>query len=350
MHPLRRRATTAVMFVAAWVAIALPAAARQIVDSAGRTVTIPDQITRVFAAGPPSSVLLYVLKPEAMTGWVRSPRAGDKKYLLPSVRDLPELGRLTGRGDTINPEVLVANKPDLIVDYGTVTETYRSLAERVQAQTGIPYVLMDGKFANTPAALRLLGDILGVKDRGETLARYTDGIFGRVDAVLKKVPATARPHVYLARRPTGLETGTRGSINTEIIERAGGVNVVDGLTDRGGLVDVSPEQILAWAPDTIVTLDKTFAAGAATKPEWASVPAVKAKRILTAPDAPFGFIDFPPSINRLAGLVWLVHAFYPTESAGDAVHDLKGDLRAFYKLFYQSDLSDADLDALLAGG
>ncbi len=340
--------TRSILLAALFFVALLPdfAAARQVTDSAGRTVTVPDTVTRVFAAGPPANILLYVLKPEAMTDWVRAPRDTDKPYLLPSVRDLPEAGRLTGRGDTINPEVLVAAKPDLILDFGAVTDTYRSLADRVQTQTGIPYILIDGAFANTPAALRLVGEILGVKERGETLARYAEQTFARVDTVLAAVPQAQRPRVYLARRPTGLETGTRGSINTEIIERVGGINVVEGLGARSGLVDASPEQILSWGPDTIITLDKTFVADAAAKPEWAAVPAVKAKRILVAPSAPFGFIDTPPSLNRLAGLLWLVHAFYPKQAAGD----LKADIRGFYMLFYQTDITDADVEKLLAGG
>ena len=65
------------------------------------------------------------------------------------------LGRLTGRGDTLNLERLVAEKPDLIIDFGSINDTYRSLADRVQSQTGIPYLLIDGRFNNTAAALRL---------------------------------------------------------------------------------------------------------------------------------------------------------------------------------------------------
>ncbi len=128
--------------------------AREIVDATGRTVTIPDAPARVFAAGPPASVLLYALAPETMVGWVRAPRDSDKPFLLPSTHDLPELGRLTGQGGTVNLEVLLATKANLIVDFGTVNPTYIDLANRVTEQTGIPYILIDGSFANTPAAIR----------------------------------------------------------------------------------------------------------------------------------------------------------------------------------------------------
>ena len=89
-----------------------------------------------MAAGPPAAVVLYVLAPEKMIGWPAAPRPNERDLLLPAVRNLPELGRLTGRGDTANIEVVLTAKPDLIFDFGSVTATYASLATRVQDQTG----------------------------------------------------------------------------------------------------------------------------------------------------------------------------------------------------------------------
>jgi iron complex transport system substrate-binding protein len=317
--------------------------ARSVTDSAGRQVEVPETISRVFAAGPPASTLLYVVAPQDMTDWVSGPHEAAKAYLSPGVRALPELGRLTGRGDTLNLERLVADKPDLIIDFGTINDTYRSLADRVQAQTGIPYLLIDGRFENTPAALRLLAEILGVQARGEMLAQAAQETFAQVDRVLKGISAADRPRVYLAREPDGLETGSRGSINTEIIERVGGINVVEGLREKGGLVKVSPEQVIAWAPDTIVTLDQGFRRDVGQKSEWKSVPAVAAGRVFLAPGLPFGFIDSPPSVNRLIGLTWLLHKLYPAQAPGD----LREQVRSFYRLFYQVELTDEDLSRLL---
>src|SRR5690606_22818849 len=157
--------------------------------------------------------------------------------------------------------------------------------------------------ANTPAAIRLLAGILGVAARGEALAQAAEAIFAEVDRVLAAVPADARPRVYLARGPEGLESGSRGSINPEINARAGGVNVVAGLRETGDIVNVSPEQLLTWRPEIAVTLDPRFARTVGARPEWATVPAVAAGRVYLAPTAPFGFIDGPPSVNRLVGLI-----------------------------------------------
>jgi iron complex transport system substrate-binding protein len=329
--------------VGLFMLIAAPAFGRSVTDSAGRTVEVPDKITRVFAAGPPASTLLYVLAPQDMIGWVRAPSDAEKPFLLAAVRGLPELGRLTGRGDTLNLERLIAAKPDLVIDFGTINDTYRSLADRVQSQTGIPYLLIDGRFENTAAALRLVADVLGVKERGETLARAAEETFADVDKVIANIAPDKRPHVYLARGPEGLESGSRGSINTEIIERVGAINAVEGPRPKGGLVTVSPEQLVAWAPDTIVSLDKSFRQTVSEKAEWKPVPAVAAGRIFLAPRLPFGFIDAPPSLNRLIGLTWLLHTFYPEQAPGK----LREQVRSFYHLFYQVDLTEADLDTLL---
>ncbi len=231
-------------------------AARTVTDSAGRQVEVPDRIERVFAAGPPASVLLYVLAPDRLAGWQRAPHPEDLPYIAPEYRDLPVLGSLTG-GDTVNLEVLLQTKPDLIVDFGSVRDTYVSLAERVQAQTGIPYILIDGRFANTAASVRLLGAILGVEERAERIASYVESTLAKIDATLAEVPQEQRPRVYLARGPDGLETGLQGSINTEIIERVGAINVaVDPSGARRGIAQVPLEQVIVWNPDVVITWDE----------------------------------------------------------------------------------------------
>lgn len=320
-----------------------PATADEIVDSAGRVVTVPSHVERVFAAGPPASVLIYVLAPDRLTGWPRALRPEERDYVAAPYRDLPELGRLTGRGDTVNLEVMLSAKPDLIVDFGSVRDTYVSLADRVQAQTNIPYLLVDGRFDATPQALRLVGGALGVGDRAEALAAYVEDTFRELDTTLAAVPESERPRVYLARGPDGLETGLKGSINTEIIERAGGINVaVD--PGRQGISRVSLEQVLAWNPDTIVTWDPIFYEAVWSDPSWASVEAVRRGRVYLSPTAPFGWIDRPPSLNRVMGLKWLSRVFFPDRFPDD----LADQTRAFYKRVYHVDLDEDALNRLLA--
>ncbi|MCB1528480.1 MAG: iron ABC transporter substrate-binding protein [Hyphomicrobiaceae bacterium] len=322
----------------------LPVMARTVTDSADRTVNLPDKVERVFAAGPPAAILLYMLAPEKMTGWPNAPKPSERPFIAAPYRDLPALGRLTGRGGTANLETVLKVKPDLILDFGSVRDTYVSLANNTQAQTGIPYVLIDGRFDATPSSLRLLGKILGVEERAEILARYVEETFTQIDEALDKIPEDKRPRVYLARGPDGLETGLKGSINTEIIERAGGRNVAESHDGRKGLARASMEQLIVANPDTILTWEPHFYKAVYKDPLWVGIAAVKKKRVYLAPTAPFGWIDRPPSLNRVMGLKWLPMLFYPDIFK----RDLQDVTREFYKLFYHVTPTDEELDTLIA--
>ena len=74
--------------------IASGAQTRPATDDAGRTVSVPANINRVMAAGPPASILLYTLAPELMAGWIIEPTAEQKTYLAAPYRDMPAHGRL----------------------------------------------------------------------------------------------------------------------------------------------------------------------------------------------------------------------------------------------------------------
>lgn len=282
-------------------ALALPrgACAETVRDSAGRDIAIPERVTRVFPAGPPAAILLYTLAPELLIGWTRASRPQECEFMLPEICRRPEVGRITGRGNTANLEVVLALKPDLILDVGTINPTYISLATRVQEQTGIPYALLDGHFGAITTTYRTLGALTRRRDAAEELARYAADTIATIKTRIDKVPDADRPRIYYARGPRGLETGLGGSINVETIEFLGARNVAGER--QGGLAVVSVEQVLLWNPDVIVTIDRDFFASVRRDPVWASVAAVRAGRVHLSPNLPFAWIDFPPSVNRLIG-------------------------------------------------
>ncbi len=316
---------------------------RTVRDSAGRDVRVPAQVRRVFPAGPPAAILLYTLAPELMLGWPRANRPEECALLRADICRRPELGRLTGRGNTANLEVVLATRPDLIVDSGSTSGTFVSLATRVQEQTGILYALLDGRFEAIPDTYRMLGRIVGRQERAEQLARYAEETLATVRSRVARVPESARPKVYYARGPRGLETGLGGSINVETIAFLGARNVA--AERQGGLALVSMEQVLRWDPEVIVTIDRDFARDVRSSPLWASVSAVREGRVHLSPKLPFGWVDFPPSVNRLIGLWWLGRIFYP-ELFPEGV---AARAREFYRLFYHVDPSDAQLAVVLEG-
>jgi iron complex transport system substrate-binding protein len=258
--------------------------------------------------------------------------------------DLPEIGRLTGRDNTINLENIARLAPDLVLDVGSTTAAYVSLADQVHGQTHIPAALIGGRLAETPTTLRTIGDLLGVSSRAEALAGYAEAVLGRVQGAITRIPPEGRSSIYVARGPTGLETAVAGSIASEVVDLLGARNVVGKDSASRTIVEVSPEQLLAWQPDVILAIDRRFHAAVGTDPVWRELKAVQAGKIHLVPALPFSWLDDPPAPNRLIGLLWLGKLLYPAFFP----QDIRGEVRRFHALFYQQEPSDAQLGALFA--
>jgi len=317
-------------------------ARREIVDSAGRKVALPARVDRIYAAGPPASILVFAIAPDKLIGWTTAWREVEKPFVAKKYAELPTLGRLTGRGNTANVEVVLGAKPDVIIDYGAVNPTYTSLADRVQEQTSMPYLLVDGDFERMVDAIRLVGQVAQEEKSAAAFAQYAQDTLSDIARRVAKVPAGQRPRVYYGRGPQGLNTGLAGSINVESIEQLGAINVAAEL-GKGGLVQLSIEQVLRWNPDFVITIDPNFYAAARTHPLWRDLPAIRAGRFYLSPNVPFGWIDFPPSINRLIGLRWLARMLYPQVFP----EDLRPIVRDFYARCYHQTPTEAQLDELL---
>lgn len=303
---------------------------------------------RVFAAGAPAAVLIAALAPERLLGWPMQ-MAPEALALLPApLRARPVIGRLAGRGSTVSLERLLAMQPDLVLDAGDFDANYRSSAERVWQQTGIPIELVAGRLPDHPAQLRHVGRRLGVAARGEALAQAAEAQLALVREVLATRAPDARPTVYYGRGGDGLESGLAGSINTEVIEFCGGRNVAAAV-GSGGLARVSLEQLLAWDPDVILTQDAAFAASASQDPRWRSLRAVRSGRLHCAPTLPFGWLDGPPGINRLPGLAWLLARLHPGATPALAPAALRARIDALHRLLWGSRLPAGIADALEPG-
>lgn len=266
-----------------------------VVDATGRSVAVPEQISRVLPAGPPAAILLAAVAPDLMLGWPSSLPDNARSLLAPEVAKLPQVPRLTGRDDTADK--IVALKPDLILDYGTVSPRYADLAKATQQRTGIPTLLLDGSLTEIAKVLRLLGNILHRDERAEPLARFSEALLA-----LPQRPATSL-RVVCARGPDGLTVVAPGSDLAETFARAGWQIVAP--EGKGPSRQATMADIRALDPDVIVFTDPAMRTALAESEPWRSLPAVREGRAVAAPSAPFGWFDEPPSINRLLGLAWL---------------------------------------------
>lgn len=342
---MRRRDVLGAALLAPWLARPAWVGAQPapLPDSFALYGTLPENagFQRLLAAGRPAAVLLYILAPQALLGWPSRFTEAALAEIAPAWRQLPHLGQLSGRGSTLPLEKVVALKPDLVIDTGTLNDTYRSGAERTAQQTGIPYLLIDGDILLAPRTLHTLGRLLGVAERGERLAARAQAILDEAGRLRRHYQKQGKaPSFYMARGADGLETAPAGSIHAQALELCGMRNVAEPM-GGAGVARISPEQLLLWDPDYLFTHDPVLHMSAVQSPQWSRLRAVREGRFILAPDTPFGWLDIPPGMNRLLGVHWVTQALAP----GATPAATRQAVRDLFELLYHHAPSTPLLDA-----
>jgi iron complex transport system substrate-binding protein len=239
--------------------------------------------------------LLQAIAPDLMIGWTGPVSPEARSYLAPDAAKLPQIPRLTGREDVTDK--IKALKPDVILDYGGVTPRYFELAEKTQQSTGIPTLLFAGTLDHTPRVIREVGAMLHREARAETLALFAEALLA--------LPATreAHPSVLYARAADGLLVTAPDTDVTEVFTHLGwNVLAPEG---QGTFRPSSIDAIRTLDPDILIFADPAMRDVLTHNDAWHTVRAVREGRALIAPSMPFGWVEEPPSINRLLGLGWL---------------------------------------------
>lgn len=322
---------------------------RQIKDMAGRTVEIPAQIKKAYSTSQIGIIVLYTINPDKLAGWGFALLPEEKKYISDKYYKLPVLGTWSGKNGTGNIEEIIRVHPDVIFSIGTIDESQKSLSDKIQEQTGIPVIMVDGPLDKQNEVYDFLGDIMDEKERCKELSEYCSKTVSEIKVQLEKVPAEKRLKVYYAEGQKGLETDPKGSFHTEVLDFVGGINVADVPLQKGyGRSQVSLEQLLRWNPDVIITgYDKEaggeFFEKVFDNSDWKSIKAVKDKRVYQIPAYPFDWFDRPPSVNRIIGINWLAKLLYPEY----VEVDMSAEVKAFYEKFYHKSLTEDEIAELL---
>ncbi|HEX5507944.1 MAG TPA: hypothetical protein VFX37_05525 [Pseudolabrys sp.] len=137
-----------------------------------------------------------------------------------------------------------------------------------------------------------------------------------------------------------MTTGLGGASHMEIIELL--ARNVAG-EKKGELSEVTIGQVVQWNPDVIIAANRNVAKEVRNDSDWKPIKAVREDRVHAAPSLPFGWIDAPPSANRLIGLWWLATTLYPQHFKED-VRELA---REFFAKFYHVTPTDAAIGHVL---
>ncbi|MDR1524978.1 MAG: ABC transporter substrate-binding protein [Tannerella sp.] len=323
---------------------------REVTDMAGRRVGIPEKVDRVFTDRF-LSLVAFALDP-AMTcnATFRVSEAG-RKYIS-------EMYYVNKPLTENNEEELLKLRPDVIL-LSFQDEASREAAGRMQAKLRIPVLLVKFGITDYRDAYGFLGQTLGRQATAGRIIDFLDKYLLPLHEQTGKIPAGKRPSVYYAEGSRGLNTEAAGSLHSQVIDYLHARNVATVTTGSiHGMAAVTAEQVLMWNPDVIIVWSG-FPSGAGlpqeakkekstrehilTDPVWQQTGAVANKQVYQVPSQPFGWIDRPPSVNCVPGVLWLAHRLFPEI----CTFDLNTALKECFRLFYHVEITDQDIKYLL---
>lgn len=239
-----------------------------------------DQGTEIRLAAPAKRIIaLYGAFNEILAGMGLTDRLAARTQ---ADVEPPEIAALPSIGTHMRPnlELILGLAPDLVLQMGG----RKAASEPVDAlrRLGIPTAFFEaGSFADLFSLIARLGALTGEPGKAAAL---TASLQARLDRVAEKVKdaqaaGATRPRVaYEVRYPNLLAAG-RGSLVSEVIERAGGENVVEG---DGKLVRLAEEELLRLDPAVYLVQQGPMnptPIPPAERPHFAPLSAIKAGRV-----------------------------------------------------------------------
>ena len=312
-------------------------------DSLGRTVELPDELERIVPSGNLAQLVLYSIAPERIAGWSSKLSGSAEAYFPQDVINLPVFGTFYGKKANLNKEALMSADPDIVIDMGEVKGTTEDMIrdlDSLQNDIKIPVIFIEAYLDNTPDVYRTMGRLLDKEEKAESLAVYAEEAIAMAAEARDRItdPVT----VYYSSSSDGLEAIAEGNFHGEVIEKAGGKNVVPSSFGSSSN-KVSMEQLYIWDPDVILLTSEEAYEEAIGSGLWSTLSAVRNGRVYLIPSEPYPYIDNPPATNRIIGIYWLGNLLYPELYPVDIIEKTK----EFYSLYYNHEITDSEAERII---
>lgn len=318
---------------------------RVFVDSLGREVEVPANITKICPSGFTAQQVLLTIAPDKMVGLAQELNDDQLAIFGDEFADAPVFGTVLGAKDSLNREAVAAAAPEVIIDTGEVKKDTQESLDALQEQLGIPVVFVESYLEDYGTAYEMLGDLLGMEERGKELSEYCDNAYNTTVDTMANIPESERVNMAYLLGNNGLNAIAKTSVQGQIIDMvANNVVVVDDVVGKGTGNEISLEQIALWNPDLIIMERGTVYDSIGDDPAWAGIAAIANDNYYEVPNNPWCWMNNPPTVNMVMGMQWLPRLLYP-DAFDDSIEDVT---KAYYSTMYNYDLTDAELDELLA--
>lgn len=315
-----------------------------ITDQQGRTVVFDGPVERIATTVIPAPSMI-IAADQGISKIVAVNRASQMQAgngllgeMFPEIMDLPIAA--AGNDFVPNVETIAAQNPDVVIQWAQFGDDIIAPIE----QAGLELLLIIyGTQEDLEFWVRMFTQLVGKPERGDTIL---DNMH-RDRAAVESAVGTAR------RRPRAVNlynydemqvSGTESYMDFWLT--LCGADNVGANAGPGSSVKVSREELLEWDPEVVfignfspATPDTMYG-----DPFFAEMSAVKNKRVYKVPNG--GFAWDPPSNESNLMWQWAAQLLHPE----DANFDLRQAMKDTYSFLYDHDLTEDQIDRVLAVG
>ena len=236
--------------------------ASAVVDDSGRPIDLSRPVTRIVSLAPAVTEILFTLgvgdKVVGRTRWCDAP---------------PEAREVTSVGDGLEPnvEVILAQRPDLVVFYSAVAN--EPAIEQIESLGINTLSVRTDRLTDLVRATRMLGRVTGTMERADSLVRDFEHALATLEA---SRPKDSIPDVLILTWDNPPIIIGNSSFLNEIAELAGARNVFDDVDSPS--LRVSIEAIVERDPDIVLVTSDSSLTNRVDRPEWRVVPAIRDHR------------------------------------------------------------------------
>lgn len=235
----------------------------EVTDATGNTITLEEAPTKIVSLMPSNTEILFALdlddKVKGVTAYDDYPKEAQKVEKVTST--------------SVDTEKIIAIKPDLVLGHESMLATEKD-AYQLLKDAGINvFVVPDA--TDLKAAEKSIITVGKLTGKEKEAKEVTDSMEEQKVAIEKKAKELkTSPKVWI-EISSDLYTAGKGTFMNEMLELAGGTNVVT----ESGFIPYNEEKVVELQPDIILSVYPDAKATIQKRAAWKDIPAVKNDKI-----------------------------------------------------------------------
>ncbi|ECB9580539.1 ABC transporter substrate-binding protein [Listeria monocytogenes] len=235
----------------------------EVKDATGNTITLEEAPTKIVSLMPSNTEILFALD------------LGDKVKGVTAYDDYPKEAQKVEKvtSTSVDTEKIIAIKPDLVLCHESMLATEKD-AYQLLKDAGINvFVVPDA--TDLKAAEKSIITVGKLTGKEKEAKEVTDSMEEQKVVIEKKAKELkTSPKVWIEISPD-LYTAGKGTFMNEMLELAGGTNVVT----ESGFIPYNEEKVVELQPDIILSVYPDAKATIQKRAAWKDIPAVKNDKI-----------------------------------------------------------------------